>query len=176
MQNFLNKYNATKIETSKDEGKLTLDKAKERILELLIENVRNFKNDSWNIGNRMSKLLTDTQSNSIFNLRLGGKRIARYSLSLLNLEQKLNFLSDFYTSVENGEFDEEILEFLAKELDNAAERKKAASERRRIKKKEAKELKAKEEEAIREKAFLRGFSQPLLREMNMPNAGILSQI
>ena len=70
--------------------------------------------------------------------------------------------------MENGEFDEEILEFLAKELDNAAERKKAASERRRIKKKEAKELKAKEEEAIREKAFLRGFSQPLLREMNMP--------
>ena len=46
MQNFLAKYNANKIETSKDEGKLTLDKAKERILQLLTENIRNFKNNT----------------------------------------------------------------------------------------------------------------------------------
>ena len=178
MQNFLNKYNATKIETSKDEGKLTLDKAKERILELLAENVRNFKNDSWNIGNRMNKLLTDTEFNSIFNLRLGGKRIARYSLNLLNIEDKLNFLSDFYTSVERGEFDDDILDFLAREVDNAVERKKAANERRRIKKKEAKEQKEKEELPKHAEELIKRpvAQQGQLHEMNMLNAGILAQI
>lgn len=139
MQNFLAKYNANKIETSKDEGKLTLDKAKERILQLLTENIRNFKNNTWDISNRMNKLITDTEKNSIFNLRLGGKRIARYSLDLLTNEQKLNFLADFYTSVANNEFDNEIIEFLAQEVDNAAVRKKEANERRRLKKKAQKE-------------------------------------
>lgn len=143
MQNFLTKYNANKIETSKDEGKLTLDKAKERILQLLTENIRNFKNDTWDISNRMNKLITDTDKNSIFNLRLGGKRIARYSLDLLTNEQKLNFLADFYTSVANNEFDNEIIEFLAQEVDNAAVRKKEANERRRLKKKAQKSRKPK---------------------------------
>ena len=83
MKNFLEKYNANKLETSKDEGKLTLDKAKERILNLLTENMRNFKNNAWDIKNRMNKLITDTEKNSIFTLRLGGKRIVRYSLDLL---------------------------------------------------------------------------------------------
>ena len=124
MKNFLEKYNATKIENSKDEGMLTLEKAKERILNLLTENMRNFKNDSWDIKNRMNKLITDTEKNSIFSLRLGGKRIARYSLDLLTTEQKINFLADFYTSVVEKEFDDDILNFLAQEVDNAAVRKK----------------------------------------------------
>ena len=147
MKNFLEKYNANKLETSKDEGKLTLDKAKERILSLLTENMRNFKDNAWDVKNRMNKLITDTEKNSIFSLRLGGKRIVRYSLDLLNTEQKLNFLADFYTSVSSGEFDNDIIDFLAKEVDNAAVRKKEANERRRIKKKEERERKAKEEEA-----------------------------
>ena len=129
MKNFLEKYNATKIENSKDEGMLTLEKAKERILNLLTENMRNFKNDSWDIKNRMNKLITDTENNSIFSLRLGGKRIARYSLDLLTTEQKINFLADFYTSVVEKEFDDDILNFLAQEVDNAAVRKKEANER-----------------------------------------------
>ena len=67
MKNFLEKYNASKLETSKDEGKLTLDKAKERILSLLTENMRNFKDNAWDVKNRMNKLITDTEKNSIFN-------------------------------------------------------------------------------------------------------------
>lgn len=146
MKNFLEKYNANRIETSKDEGMLTLEKAKERILNLLTENMRNFKDNTWDVKNRMNKLITDTEKNSIFNLRLGGKRIARYSLDLLNTGQKLNFLADFYTSVSNGEFDEDIIDFLAKEVDNATVRKKEANARRRAKKKEERERKAKEAE------------------------------
>ena len=45
------------------------------------------------------------------------------------------------------EFDNEIVDFLAKELDNAAVRKKASNERRRQKKKAQKEQKAKEDAA-----------------------------
>ena len=38
MKNFLEKYNATKIENSKDEGMLTLEKAKERKTSRLYRN------------------------------------------------------------------------------------------------------------------------------------------
>lgn len=177
MKNFLEKYNATKIENSKDEGKLTLEKAKERILNLLTENMRNFKNNSWDIKNRMNKLITDTEKNSTFNLRLGGKRIARYSLDLLTTEQKINFLADFYTSVANNEFDDDILNFLAQEVDNAAVRKKEANERRRIKKKEAKEKKAREEAIKKADATARtvAAAEPILQEMGIPNASLLAQ-
>ncbi|MCI5634356.1 MAG: hypothetical protein MSB80_05120 [Alphaproteobacteria bacterium] len=174
MQNFLTKYNANKIETSKDEGKLTLDKAKERILQLLTENIRNFKNDTWDISNRMNKLITDTEKNSIFNLRLGGKRIARYSLDLLTTEQKLNFLADFYTSVANNEFDNEIIEFLAQEVDNAAVRKKEANERRRLKKKAQKEQKAKEEATKQAEATARTIAaaEPMLQELGIVTGAV----
>ena len=174
MQNFLTKYNANKIETSKDEGKLTLDKAKERILSLLTENIRNFKNNTWDISNRMNKLITDTEKNSIFNLRLGGKRIARYSLDLLTTEQKLNFLADFYTSVANNEFDNEIIEFLAQEVDNAAVRKKEANERRRLKKKAQKEQKAKEDATKQAEATARTIAaaEPMLQELGIVTGAV----
>ena len=174
MQNFLTKYNANKIETSKDEGKLTLDKAKERILQLLTENIRNFKNDTWDISNRMNKLITDTEKNSIFNLRLGGKRIARYSLDLLTNEQKLNFLADFYTSVANNEFDNEIIEFLAQEVDNAAVRKKEANERRRLKKKAQKEQKAKEDATKQAEATARTIAaaEPMLQQLGIVTGAV----
>lgn len=174
MQNFLAKYNANKIETSKDDGKLTLDKAKERILQLLTENIRNFKNNTWDISNRMNKLITDTEKNSIFNLRLGGKRIARYSLDLLTTEQKLNFLADFYTSVANNEFDNEIIEFLAQEVDNAAVRKKEANERRRLKKKAQKEQKAKEDATKQAEATARTIAaaEPMLQELGIVTGAV----
>lgn len=151
-----------------------MDKAKERILNLLTENMRNFKNNAWDIKNRMNKLITDTEKNSIFTLRLGGKRIVRYSLDLLTTEQKLNFLADFYTSVSNGEFDDDILDFLAKEVDNAAVRKKEANERRRNKKKAEREQKAKEVEAERERKL--AVAQQIAQEMSVTNANMLMHI
>lgn len=171
MKNFLQKYNAFKIETSKDEGKLTLETAKERILKLLTDNIRNFKEDSWNLQNRMNKLIIDTEKNSIFTLRLGGKRIVRYSLDLLDTQQKISFLFDFYNSVEAGEFNEDITDFLAKEIDNAAVRKKEANERRKNKKKAEREQKAREkqEEYARKVEETRqrtlAAAEPMLHEM-----------
>lgn len=86
----------------------------------------------------MNKLMIDTENNTIFSLRLGGKKIVRYSLDLLDVMQKMQFLADFHTSVSNGEFDEDIVNFLAKEVEKASERKKEANERRKIKKKKRK--------------------------------------
>ena len=176
MKQFLMKYNANKLETSKDEGLLTLEKARERILKLLTENIRNFKENSWDLKNRMNKLMTDTEKNSVFTLRLGGKRIVRYSLDLLTREQKLQFLADFYSSFANKEFDEDITDFLAKEIDNASARKKEANERRRNKKKAEREKKAKEKEAEQarkvEEARMRTLTaaEPLLNELNIYSA------
>lgn len=41
---------------------------------VLTQGIRNFKNNTWDISNRMNKLITDTEKNSIFNLRLGGNK------------------------------------------------------------------------------------------------------
>ena len=136
--------------------------------------MKNFKHDTWDISNRMNKLMTDTEKNSIFTLRLGGKRIVRYSLDLLNTEQKLSFLADFYTSVAEREFDEDITEFLAKEIDNANIRKKEANERRRNKKKEEREQKAKDKEAERERSL--AMAQQMAQETAITNANMLLHI
>lgn len=133
MKNFLNKYNATRLETTKDESLLSLEGYKRRILKILDENIINFKNHSWNLSNRMNKLIIDGENNSVFTLRLGGKRIVRYSLEYLNDQQKLEFLSDFYESVKQGDFDEDIINFIAEEKEKAYRRKKESNARRREK-------------------------------------------
>ncbi len=131
MKNFLEKYNAVQIETFDSLCKLTLDEAKKRILNMLDENMRNTKNDTWTEKNRMNKLLTDTETNTVFSLRIGGKKILRYSMYHLSTQEKLNFLSDFYTSIINNEYDVEIQEFLDKESEKSLQRKKASRERRK---------------------------------------------
>lgn len=171
MKDFLGKYKAQKIETSQDEGKLTLETAKKRILKLLADNIRNFKEDNWNLQNRMNKLMIDTENNTIFSLQLGGKKIVRYSLDLLDTIQKMQFLADFHTSVSNGEFDEDILNFLAKEVDIANQRKKEANERRRLKKQEEREKRA---EAARQKTL--AAAEPLLNKELLPNISIYEQL
>lgn len=171
MKDFLGKYKAQKIETSEDEGKLTLETAKKRILKLLADNIRNFKDDNWNLQNRMNKLMIDTENNTIFSLRLGGKKIIRYSLDLLDTMQKMQFLADFHTSVSNGEFDEDILNFLAKEVDIANQRKKEANERRRLKKQEEREKRA---EAARQRTL--AAAEPLLNKELIPNLSLYEQL
>ena len=135
------------------------------------DNIRNFKDDNWNLQNRMNKLMIDTANNTIFSLRLGGKKIVRYSLDLLDTMQKMQFLADFHTSVSNGEFDEDILNFLAKEVDIANQRKKEANERRRLKKQEEREKRA---EAARQRTL--AAAEPLLNKELIPNISIYEQL
>ena len=169
MKKSLAKFNAVKIETYQDEGKLNYDTCKKRILNLLDDNMRNFKKDSWNKQNRMNKLIVDTDSQSIFTLRLGGKRIARYALSLLDTNEKLNFLSDIYTEVVNGEFDEEITEFLGEEVKKAEARKKVNSAKRREKKRQQREAAAAEKKAaeIRTYKAAKGMVDDVVHEVLM---------
>ena len=85
-------------------------------------------------------------------------------------------MADFYSSVSAKEFDEDITDFLAKEIDNASARKKEANDRRREKKKEERERKAKEREAEQarkaEEARMRTLTaaEPLLNELNIYSA------
>ena len=76
------------------------------------------------------------------------------------------------------EFDDDILNFLAQEVDNAAVRKKEANERRRLKKKEAKEQKVRENIIKQADATTRtvAAAEPLLQEIGIPNASLLTQI
>ena len=90
-------------------------------------------------------------------------------------EQKLNFLADFYTSVANKEFDNEIVDFLAQELDNAAVRKKASNERRRQKKKAQKEQKAKEDATTKQSeaaARTIAAAEPMLQELGIVTGAV----
>jgi len=55
-------------------------------------------------------------------------------LEYLNDHQKLEFLSDFYESVKQGDFDEDIINFIAEEKEKANRRKKESNAKRREKK------------------------------------------
>ena len=63
---------------------------------------------------------------------------------------------------------------MAKEVDNAAVRKKEANERRRNKKKAEREQKAKEVEAERERKL--AVAQQIAQEMSVTNASMLMHI
>ena len=52
-------FSKIKLKHIKDEWKLNYDTCKKRILNLLDENMRNFKKDSLNKQNRMNKLIVD---------------------------------------------------------------------------------------------------------------------
>lgn len=133
------------------------------------KNISNFKYDKWDVGNRMNKLIVDTDTQSIFTLRLRGKRIARYTLSLLDTREKLNFLSDVHTEVVNGEFDEEIMKFLAEEVEKAEARKKVNSAKRREKKRQQREAAAAEKKAaeIRTYKAAKGMVDDVVHEVLM---------
>lgn len=56
---------------------------------LFYEFIQNFKNDSWSIANRMNKLMIDTENNTIFSLRLGGKKIEAATRNLIGFAKCL---------------------------------------------------------------------------------------
>ena len=84
---------------------------------------------------------------------------------------EMQFLADFHTSVSNGEFDEDIVNFLAKEVDVANQRKKEANERRRLKKQAERERKA---EMARQKTL--AAAEPLLNRELIPNISLYEQL
>ena len=83
----------------------------------------------------------------------------------------MHFLAYFHTSVSNGEFDEDIVNFLANEVDIANQRKKEATERRRLKKQEERERKV---EMARQRTL--AAVEPLLNRELIPNISLYEQL
>lgn len=153
IEDFMGSYGIVPMATTRDEGLVSFDVCKQRVLDLIKLNIKNFKEDLWKKENRMMKLLVDLddkRKKSIFTVRLGGKRIYRCNTQMLDLPQKVDFLTKFYEAVSRGCLDKQIEDFCEKEVKLANTRKEKQKEKRREKKKaekaaeEAKKAEAKQ--------------------------------
>ena len=136
IEDFMGNFGIVPMATSRDEGLLSFDVCKQRILDVIKLNIKNFKEDLWKKENRMMKLLVDLddkRQKSIFTVRLGGKRIYRCNMQMLDPQQKVEFLTKFYEAVSRGYLDSKIVEFCEIEVDKAKERKKKQKEKRKEK-------------------------------------------
>ena len=148
IENFMSSFGIVPMKTAKDEGLMSFDVCKERILKLINENIDLFTENKWDKKNRMQKLLVDLdkkKNKSVFTVRLGGKRIYRCNTNLMSLTEKLAFLRQFYEGVSLGYLDKQILDFCESEVNLANARKEKQKEKRREKRKEEREKKEKEE-------------------------------
>ena len=148
IESFMGSFGIVPMKTAKDEGLMSFDVCKQRVLDLIKLNIKNFKEDLWKKENRMMKLLVDLddkRKKSIFTVRLGGKRIYRCNTQMLNLPQKVDFLTKFYEAVSRGCLDKQIVDFCEKEVNTANDRKEKQKEKRREKRKAEKEAQAKKE-------------------------------
>lgn len=153
IEKYMSEYNINPMETAKDEGLLSVEMCKSKILNLIELNIRNFKNNTWNLRNRMNKLLVDLspeKNKSVFTIRLGGKRVYRCHCQRLELTQKIDFLNKFFQAVSQGYLDQAIINFCEDEVKRSMKRKNDLKERRKAKRDAEKAAyKEREAEAIR---------------------------
>ena len=57
IEDFMSAFGITQIATQKDEGLLSKESCKQRILDLITMNIKNFRDNSWDKSNQMNKLL-----------------------------------------------------------------------------------------------------------------------
>ena len=135
----LAKYNLTQITTAREEGALSFENCKNRILEAIKFNIDTILGEGWNKGNNMKKLLTKYAGKTVFSIRSGSKTIIRLAgLEIRDSVEQIRFLKDAYESIENNEFDRNILDFLESEKETQKLRKEEAKQKRKDKLKEAK--------------------------------------
>ena len=133
IEDFMSSFGITRLETQKDEGLLSKESCKQRILDLITLNIKNFRDNSWNKSNQMNKLLIDLDEKkniSVFSVRLGGKRIYRCSCPLFPTDQKIAFLTKFYEAVSKGILDTQIETFCENEVKLKEERRKANNKKK----------------------------------------------
>jgi len=152
IEDFMSAFGITQIATQKDEGLLSKESCRKRILKEIEINIQNFKNDGWSKENQMHKLLTELKKkdnviSTIFSVRLGGKRIYRCSCGLLNKQQKIEFLTKFYEAISKGILDEQIENFCENEVKLKEKRKQASRLKKKLKRAEEKAKKEAEEKA-----------------------------
>lgn len=150
IENFMSNFGIVPMETLRDEGLLSFDVVKDRILKFIALNIKNFKENLWDKKNKMSKLLVDLdekKNKSIFTVRLGGKRIYRCNTTLLPLDQKIEFLTKFYSGVSRGILNQQIIDFCEREAKlNEARKEKQREKRREKNRLEREEKKRRKEE------------------------------
>ena len=153
MESFMGSFGIVPMTTLKDEGLLSFKNCKDRILKMIETNIHNFKNNEWNMNNRMMKMLVDLdekKNKSICTVRLGGKRVYRCNCATLTTPQKVEFLAKFYEGVSKGLLDEQIQNFCEQQVALANDRKRIQREKRKAERKAEREaLKKQEAEAIK---------------------------
>ena len=153
IESFMGSFGIVPMTTFKDEGLLSFENCKERILGMIKLNIQNFKTNAWTENNRMLKMLVDLddkKKKSIFTVRLGGKRVYRCNCDTLTLPQKVEFLTKFYEGTASGLLDKKISDFCEHQVALAEDRMKVQREKRKAQRKAEREaLKEKEAEAIK---------------------------
>ena len=146
-------YEMVPMTTLKDEGLLSFDECKNKLLHLIQYNLDQFKNNSWDLTNRMNKILTDLdpkKNKTILSLRIGTKRFYRSNFRLLNALEKVEFLSKLYQGVSAGCMDKELQYFCEQQAIDVENRKKKHREERKARRKAEREaLKKQEAEALK---------------------------
>ncbi|MBP5344273.1 MAG: hypothetical protein J6Y85_04295 [Alphaproteobacteria bacterium] len=152
IESFMGSFGIVPMTTFKDEGLLSFENCKKRILDMIKLNIQNFKTNAWNENNRMLKMLVDLdekKNKSIFTVRLGGKRVYRCNCDTLTTPQKIEFLTKFYEGTSRGLLDKNISDFCEQQVALAEDRKKIQREKRKAQRKAEREaLKQKEADAL----------------------------
>ena len=147
IEDFMGSYSIVPMKNAREEGLMSFEVCKQRILDLIQENIKLFKANVWDKKNRMQKLLVDLdkKNKTVFTVRLGGKRIYRCNTALLDLPSKIEFLTKFYEGVSRGCLNKQIEDFCESEVNLANKRKEKQKEKRREKRRKEREEQAKKE-------------------------------
>ena len=149
MESFMGSFGIVPMTTLKDEGLLSFDNCKDRILKMIELNIHNFKNNAWDMNNRMMKMLVDTDekknNKSICTVRLGGKRVYKCNCPSLTAPQKIEFLSRLYEGVSKGLLNKAIEDFCEQQVSLAENRKKVQREKRKAQRQAERDAQKKQE-------------------------------
>ncbi len=117
-------FNGKEITTLHDESSLSLTWLTRRLIELIEENIYCYKLGTWNIRNRLNKILIDDEraERTLLNIRVGRKQIARYMFPQLCDTDKIALLEQLKRQVASHQFDDKFSAFLESELQKTAER------------------------------------------------------
>ena len=153
IENFMGSFGIVPMTTLRDEGLVSFDVVKDRVLKLITLNIKNFKGNLWDDSNKMNKLLVDLdekKNKSIFTVCLGGKRIYRCNTTLLPLDQKIEFLTRFYKGVSSGVLNQQIIDF----CERKAKLNEIPKEKQRAKRREQNRIKREEKRGRSQRAYL----------------------
>ena len=138
------------MNTVKDEGLISFDGCKNRLLDLIKLNIQHFTKGSWNEKNHMWKIVVDkeTKGKTILSLRSGSRTFFRFSAPIMDISAKITLLNKLYEQVSKGMMDNQIQNFCEQQVIAEGERKKKNREARKARRKAEKEALKEKEAAL----------------------------